>query len=309
MGSGAHAADCRIWPIGGRWGHNQADAQRLCCTGGRGDGRPSLRRTRSVLSRAWGEHVHHGLWTTGRESVEVATRALVDLVAGWAGVLPGARVADAGCGYGGTARVLAGEYGCEVVGFTLSGAQAAWARERGGRVRYEVRSWLANGLSDGTCDVVVAIESLSHMVDKEFAFAEAARVLRPGGRLVLVDWLSAERPSRLARRWLLDPIAREGRLPSLDSLAAYERFVAQAGLTVLHTEDLAQRARRTWSIVARRLTRRVLFDGDARRFLLSAENPDRAFALSLVRIPLALRTGSMRLCLLAAELPPLPSRD
>jgi tocopherol O-methyltransferase len=257
----------------------------------------------------WGEHVHHGLWTTGRESVEQATRALVDLVAGWAGVRPGARVADAGCGYGGTARVLAGEYGCEVVGFTLSDAQAAWARERGGRVRYEVRSWLANGLTDNSCDVVVAIESLSHMIDKPLAFAEAARVLRPGGRLVLVDWLSAEQPSRLARRWLLDPIAREGRLPSLHSLEAYERFVAQAGLTVLHTEDLSQRARRTWSIVARRLTQRVLSDRDARRFLLSAQNPDRAFALSLVRIPLALRTGSMRLCLLAAELPAPPGRE
>ncbi|HET9720869.1 MAG TPA: class I SAM-dependent methyltransferase [Solirubrobacteraceae bacterium] len=257
----------------------------------------------------WGEHVHHGLWTTGRESVEEATRALVDLVAGWASVRPGARVVDAGSGYGGTARVLAGEYGCEVVGFTLSGAQAAWARQRGGRIRYEVRSWLANGLADNSCDAVVAIESLSHMVDKPLAFAEAARVLVPGGRLVLVDWLSAERPSRLARRWLLDPIAREGHLPGLHSLAAYQRFVEQAGLAVLHTEDLSQRARRTWSIVARRLTRRVLSDRDARRFLLSAQNPDRAFGFSLVRIPLALRTGSMRLCLVAAALPPSSGRD
>ena len=84
----------------------------------------------------WGEHVHHGLWTTGRESVEEATRALVDVVARWARARPGAVVADAGCGYGGTARILAGEHGCEVVGFTLSAAQADWARRRGaGRPR------------------------------------------------------------------------------------------------------------------------------------------------------------------------------
>ncbi|HWD65739.1 MAG TPA: class I SAM-dependent methyltransferase [Solirubrobacteraceae bacterium] len=257
----------------------------------------------------WGEHVHHGLWTTGRESVEEATRALVDLVAHWAGVQPGAQVADAGCGYGGTARVLAGAYGCQVVGFTLSAAQAAWACERGGGVRYEVRSWLANGLADGSCDSVVAIESLSHMVDKPVAFSEAARVLRPGGRLVLVDWLSAEQPSRVARRWLLDPIAREGRLPSLHSLAGYEQFAGHAGLRVLHTEDLSPRARRTWSIVGGRLARRLLSDGEARRFLLSARNPDRAFALSLVRIPLALRIGSMRLCLLVAERPTAPGHN
>ena len=42
-------------------------------------------------------------------------------------------------------------------------------------------------------------------------------------------------------------------------------------------------------------------DADARRFLLSSANPDRAFGLSLARIPVALRTGAMQLALLAAE--------
>ena len=200
----------------------------------------------------WGEHVHHGLWTTGRESVEEATRALVDVVARWARARPGAVVADAGCGYGGTARILAGEHGCEVVGFTLSAAQAA-------------------------------------------------RVLQPGGRLVVVDWFARERPTRWQTRLLLGPIAREGRLPSLCALSDYERWAAAAGLRVVRTEDLSARARRTWSIVGRRLARRLAADADARRFLLSSANPDRAFGLSLARIPVALRTGAMQLALLAAE--------
>jgi tocopherol O-methyltransferase len=251
----------------------------------------------------WGEHVHHGLWRTGRESVEEATRALVAEVARWAALTPGATVADAGCGYGGTARMLAREHGCRVTGFTLSAAQAEWARAQGGGPEYRVRSWLENDLPDAGCDAVLAIESLSHMVDKPGAFGQAARVLRPGGRLVLVDWLSAERPGVAARRLLLDPIAREGRLPSLEPLRAYERHAADAGLAVVHTEDLSQAAARTWTIVAGRLARRLVADREARRFLLSAANPDRAFGFSLARIPLALRTGTMRLCLVAATRP------
>jgi tocopherol O-methyltransferase len=213
-------------------------------------------------------------------------------------------VADAGCGYGGTARALAADHGAQVTGFTLSAAQAAWARERGGSPRYEVRSWLDNGLPDNGCDAVVAIESLSHMVDKPLAFAQAARVLRPGGRLVLVDWLSCDAPSTAQTRLLLGPIAREGRLPSLCTLAEYEAFVTGAGLRVLHTEDLRDRApHRTWSIVARRLARRLATDAAARRFLLGSANPDRAFALSLARIPVALRTGTLRLAMVVAERP------
>lgn len=252
----------------------------------------------------WGEHVHHGLWADGTETVAEATHAMIDRVASWAALPAGAVVADAGCGYGGTSRVLAAEHGCDVTGFTLSQAQAAWARERGGGPRYEVRSWLENGLPSGGTDAVVAIESLSHMVDKPLAFGEAARVLRPGGRLVLVDWMSCEDPSALQRRALLQPIAREGRLPTLCTAVEYAGYMRGAGLRVLHTEDLAPFSpHRTWGIVARRLGRRLATDAQARRFLLGSGNPDRAFALSLARIPLALRTGTMRLVLMAAELP------
>ena len=251
----------------------------------------------------WGEHVHHGLWRTGHESVEEATRALIDLVMSHAALGWGARVADAGCGYGGTARVLSAEFAADVVGLTLSEAQASEAQARGGGPRYEVRSWLSSGLPDASFDAVVAIESFSHMDDKPRAFAEAARVLCPGGRLVVVDWLAGDAPGRLQTRALLEPIARESRLPSLASVPEYAAFAAAAGLRVLAVDDLSRRVRRTWGIVAVRLARRLVSDAETRRLLLSSRNPDRAFALSIARIPLALTTGAMRLALIAAELP------
>src|SRR3954468_19248407 len=55
----------------------------------------------------WGEHVHHGLWLQRRDPPDVAARRLADHVADLAGVGQGDRVADAGCGYGGTSRRLA----------------------------------------------------------------------------------------------------------------------------------------------------------------------------------------------------------
>ncbi|MCW3041096.1 MAG: Methyltransferase type 11 [Solirubrobacterales bacterium] len=250
----------------------------------------------------WGEHVHHGLWSTGRESPAQATRAMIDLVAEAARLPPQARVIDVGCGYGGTSRVLAAEHGCDVTGFTLSAAQAAWARAQGGTPRFEVRSWLENELPDGEADAVVAIESLSHMVDKPLAFSQAARVLKAGGRFVLVDWFASEAPNAAERRLLLAPIAREGRLPTLCSVSEYERMLGRAGFRVERTQDFRPLApHRTWGIVARRLARRLATDAQARRFLLGPENPDRAFALSLARIPLALRTGTLRLVMIAAE--------
>jgi tocopherol O-methyltransferase len=128
-------------------------------------------------------------------------------------------------------------------------------------------------------------------------------VLRPGGRLVVCDWLSAERPSARARRLLLEPICREGRLPSMASVGEYLALMREAGLEIHGVEDLSQRVGRTWAVCRRRLAARLLRDREARGVLLGSANPDRRFALSMLRIPVAYRAGAMKLALITASRP------
>src|SRR5215203_2887251 len=54
----------------------------------------------------WGDHVHHGYWVTGQETLQEAVEGLVDLVASRLALTPGERVCDVGCGYGATAELL-----------------------------------------------------------------------------------------------------------------------------------------------------------------------------------------------------------
>ena len=214
----------------------------------------------------------------------------------------GAEVVDVGCGYGATSRLLARERGARVTGLTLSAAQAeAGARDAPDGVRLLVRDWLSNDLPGEAFDAAIAIESLSHMPDKPRAFAELARVVRPGGRVAIVDWLTREEPGRAETRLLLRPICEEGHLPSMHSSSEYEALLRDTGLTVLRAEDLSARAARTWTVVARRLVPLLARDRRLRSELL--RSPERVFALSLARIPLAYRLGSMRLGLLVAERP------
>jgi tocopherol O-methyltransferase len=251
----------------------------------------------------WGPHLHHGLWSSPAHSPEEATAALVGLVAERAGLDPGMSVCDVGCGYGETARVLARRHGVGVTALTLSRAQHDYARAREGEsagVEYVLASWLRNGLPDATFDAVIAIESLSHMDDGATAFAECARVLRPGGRLVACDWLSGDAPRAWERRLLLDPIRREGRLAFLCPAAEYGDLIASAGLATRSFEDLSRRVRRTWWICLRRTARELARNPAARRFVLDGANANRDFALSLVRIPLAYLAGAMRYGLFTA---------
>ncbi|MET3350458.1 UNVERIFIED_ORG: tocopherol O-methyltransferase [Arthrobacter sp. UYEF1] len=246
-----------------------------------------------IYRRVWGEHVHHGLWATGRETSGEAVEALVDTVADRLRLMRGEACVDIGCGYGTTARRLAVTRGVRVTGFTLSAEQAHYAAAHPvPDVDIQVRDWLANGLPDASADAAWAIESSEHMVDKPRFFAEAHRVLSPGGRFVVCAWLAESDASRWKVRHLLEPICREGRLPSMGTREEYEAMALAAGFAIIGYEDVSRRVARTWPICARRLVRVLLVDRETRRLALGGRN--RIFALSIPRLILAYRTGAMR---------------
>lgn len=246
-----------------------------------------------IYRRVWGEHVHHGLWVTGHETPGEAVEALVETVGDRLGLMPGQACLDIGCGYGSTARRLAVTRGVRVTGFTLSAAQARYAAAHGvPDVDIQVRDWLANGLDDASADAAWAIESSEHMVDKPRFFAEAHRVLSPGGRLVICAWLAETDASGWKVRHLLEPICREGRLPSMGTREEYEAMARAAGFAVAGYEDVSSRVARTWPICAGRLVKLLLTDGETRRLALGARN--RNSFLGIPRLILAYRTGAMR---------------
>ncbi len=254
----------------------------------------------------WGEHVHHGLWTTGQESPEEAVRALTALVADRAGIAPGNSVCDIGCGYGGTARLLARDFGATVTALSVSPVQLNHARgvdPSAENPEYVLGDWLANDLPDASFDAAIAIESSEHMADKAGFFAQARRVLKPGGRLVVCAWLATPRPRKWEVRHLLEPICREGRLPGMGSADEYLELAREAGLEPSGVEDLSQQVKKTWPLCAWRTIKGLARDRSYRRFLLSPENPDRIFALTLFRIWMAYETGSMRYGLMTATRP------
>lgn len=253
--------------------------------------------------RIWGEHVHHGLWETGAETSEQAVRRLVEHVAERTAIVPGTSVCDIGCGYGGTLRMLAAR-GARGVGYTLSRAQYEYAlsRSANGAITVHLGDWLQNTLSDGCMDVALSIESSEHMPDKEAFFAEAWRVLRPGGRMAVCAWTAADRPGPLAVTYLLEPICREGRLPGLGNESDYRRWFKDAGFIDIVADDLTRKVRKTWAICAGRMLKAFARDPEARRFLLKGPE-DRVFVKTVFRIWSAYWTGSMRYLLFTARKP------
>lgn len=245
----------------------------------------------------WGEHVHHGLWLTGRETpfeaAEQMSHHLLDELA----LVAGGRVADIGCGYGATARLAAITHGVHVVGLTLSATQKKYADRipvARGTVDLRVSDWREADFADGEFDALFALESLEHIADKAGFARMARRVVRPGGRVAVATWLAAENVSGWSQRHLLDAICREGRLPPLATAPELRGVFSDAGFTLLREEDLTRRVCGTWGVILRRLALRLMTRRAYWKFLLNSNAHDRVFALTSARIWLAYRVGCFR---------------
>lgn len=123
------------------------------------------------------------LWD-GAADETASQEAKLDLLARLAGLRPGQRILDVGCGWGGPLTYLCKRYGVRGVGLTLSPAQQRAAEERIARhgvdARVVVQHWREYADAE-PFDAVFTDEVIVHFQDLGGFFARAKGLLRDGG--------------------------------------------------------------------------------------------------------------------------------
>lgn len=173
--------------------------------GAPGDGEPDHPRPPNYLDAmiadfdvaGAGRFNHLGHWDDPDDdplgtSRAVAQQRMNDVIVELAGVRDGARMLDVGCGFGGTLAAVDRAFdGVVSTGLDVDGRQLAIAARLAPRDGNRL-SWV-NGdgcslpFAAGSFDHLTSIEAMWHFPSREAFLAEAARVLRPGGRAAVVD--------------------------------------------------------------------------------------------------------------------------
>lgn len=154
---------------------------------------------------------------------------------------PGLRVLDVGSGLGGSAFVMAREFGLNVDGIDLSKNMLAMAGEK--LSAYQLAECV--NFEQGDCleldrpayyDAIYSRDVFLHIADKPRLFSVLESALKPGGKLLFTDYCCGEKP------WA-DEFSEyvKDRGYCLHTLPIYAELISNAGLTHVEHRDLTDR--------------------------------------------------------------------
>jgi tocopherol O-methyltransferase len=207
-------------------------------------------RVSPYYQELWGAHLHHGYWISGEETKERAQVQLVERLANLAGLGPGCKILDVGCGFGGSSIHLAKNFDAKATGITISPIQVEMARKAAAAEGANAKFLLmdAEKMKFGeTFDVVWSIESISHYPHRERFFASAVQYLKPGGTLAITDWFKKERLTSSEDKKFIQPIEK-GMLVELKTMEDYATVIRANGLQITHNEILNKNCAKTWDL-------------------------------------------------------------
>ena len=191
--------------------------------------------------------MHFGYYDAHTRGHVQSLRRMTSHLAALAGISSADRVMDAGCGLGGCAVWLARHRGCHVTGVNITPYQVAAARELArragvsGSVEFVEADFADTGLPGGAFTVVWALESSVHARDKGAFLREAHRLLRPGGRLMISEYMLRDSPTITdAEAADLQTMCEGWVMPRLLSEAQYRELLAEHGFGKVEAADLSR---------------------------------------------------------------------
>ena len=182
-------------------------------------------------------------------------KASLDLINS-AGIRPGDHVLDAGCGIGGTARLLVEKTGCRVTGVDLAESfidTALFLTRASGfddRIDYHCGSILDMPFENHTFDSIISQHMLMNIADKKQAAREFYRVLKPGGKLLLHEITQGDKN----KVYYPVPWAENPDISFLDPWPVMADVFKTEAFSIISESDNSQIASKWWERVKKAAT-------------------------------------------------------
>jgi ubiquinone/menaquinone biosynthesis C-methylase UbiE len=197
--------------------------------------------------------IHYGLYDKGIKTRKEALYNMNDYVAKLIRIEKNKTMSilDAGCGVGGTSIYLAKKYpNINFTGISIASDQVrlakTFAKERGVQnTSFIKKSYLKTGFPDNSFDGVFALESSSYAQKHSSFIDEMVRILKPGGRLVVIDsFLKVDCLNPIMQK-IYDEFCLGFGYANLPYLKNYTSYLREHGFAEIVIEDISKNVGRS----------------------------------------------------------------
>lgn len=195
--------------------------------------------------------IHFGYYDEQATHHAAAVANMNKIMADLVHIQPGEKVLDAGCGVGGSSIWLAKQLNCQVVGITPVESQVRDAQSNADKqgvtaqTAFHLADYRKTPFEDGSFDVVWALESVCHIAQKIEFYREAVRLLKPGGRLIMAEYVRKNRPYSEVDELQLHRWINSWAIPDLDAAVEHEAHAAAVGMVNFTFRDITQHTMRS----------------------------------------------------------------
>ena len=216
------------------------------------DIRTYYRHTRFDYRTIWNNRhnlaVHFGYYDEHADKHHAALNNMNRAMADLAGVQAGEHVLDAGCGMGSACFWLAEHRQAQATGISIVPEQIAdcervLAERQASGVEFVVADYCHTPFPDAHFDVVWACESLCHAEHKIDFYREAYRLLKPGGRLVIAEYIRSDRPVSERGETLLQQWLHPWAIRDIDTRAEHLAHAQSVGFQSADMQDVTRHVR------------------------------------------------------------------
>lgn len=187
--------------------------------------------------------MNYGYWDETVASRKESYTRLYERIADALLLKPGDHLLDAGCGLGEAACFMARTYGCHVTGVTISPSQVSKAKEiikrrnLGDRMSVMLADYTKTNFPDGSFDAIYAIETICHIKDKSDFYEEAYRLLTPGGKLIVAEYIRVREPNTETEQQLMKALLDGWVIPDLWTYDKHRSALKDCGYQDITIED------------------------------------------------------------------------
>ncbi len=179
--------------------------------------------------------LHYGFWYEETKSIAEAVLNTNRFVLNALGIDSNDTILDAGCGVGGTGIYLAETTGARLEGITLSDVQLNMARRRAASsaaaslLSFSKQDFCKTSFGENTFSKIFGIESICHAERKIDFLLEAYRIMRPGGRIAIVDFFLNKDNLDMYEMEIYKKTIEGWVIPNFATPNGFTEFLEQAG--------------------------------------------------------------------------------